>query len=102
MIRRPPRSTLFPYTTVFRSRSEHARVRDREGAALDLVGRELLGPRPLPQLVDRARQTAERQLVGALHDRDDEPPIERYRDPDVHIATVDDVVARNRGVQDRK
>src|SRR2546430_4202935 len=25
MIRRPPRSTLFPYTTLFRSRSEHAR-----------------------------------------------------------------------------
>src|SRR2546430_6168190 len=23
MIRRPPRSTLFPYTTLFRSRSEH-------------------------------------------------------------------------------
>src|SRR2546429_6664751 len=24
MIRRPPRSTLFPYTTLFRSRAEHA------------------------------------------------------------------------------
>src|SRR2546425_4628758 len=24
MIRRPPRSTLFPYTTLFRSRDEHA------------------------------------------------------------------------------
>src|SRR2546429_5902413 len=24
MIRRPPRSTLFPYTTLFRSRPEHA------------------------------------------------------------------------------
>src|SRR5687768_18323914 len=27
MIRRPPRSTLFPYTTLFRSRKEH----DQEG-----------------------------------------------------------------------
>src|SRR3712207_7263452 len=27
MIRRPPRSTLFPYTTLFRSRSERTRVR---------------------------------------------------------------------------
>src|SRR5256885_5719239 len=37
MIRRPPRSTLFPYTTLFRSR------RDRE---LDQAGREryVLGP----------------------------------------------------------
>src|SRR3712207_8690196 len=25
MIRRPPRSTLFPYTTLFRSRLQHAR-----------------------------------------------------------------------------
>src|SRR5256885_13108197 len=25
MIRRPPRSTLFPYTTLFRSRRQHAR-----------------------------------------------------------------------------
>src|SRR3712207_7835673 len=30
MIRRPPRSTLFPYTTLFRSRAE---LRDRHGAA---------------------------------------------------------------------
>src|SRR5215813_3767277 len=28
MIRRPPRSTLFPYTTLFRSRQPDARVRD--------------------------------------------------------------------------
>src|SRR3989441_6199936 len=34
MIRRPPRSTLFPYTTLFRSVAVH-RVR--------VVGRELLG-----------------------------------------------------------
>src|SRR6267143_4302268 len=30
MIRRPPRSTLFPYTTLFRSRRCPARLRDRE------------------------------------------------------------------------
>src|SRR3712207_7602682 len=28
MIRRPPRSTLFPYTTLFRSRREEVRKRD--------------------------------------------------------------------------
>src|SRR5436189_4897688 len=27
MIRRPPRSTLFPYTTLFRSTSRHGRLR---------------------------------------------------------------------------
>src|SRR2546430_7000458 len=32
MIRRPPRSTLFPYTTLFRSRSDHAASGDRGGS----------------------------------------------------------------------
>src|SRR2546429_4993440 len=35
MIRRPPRSTLFPYTTLFRSRSErsvHRRIREADFA----------------------------------------------------------------------
>src|SRR3712207_9067729 len=31
MIRRPPRSTLFPYTTLFRSRVSAARPRHRRG-----------------------------------------------------------------------
>src|SRR3712207_6877470 len=39
MIRRPPRSTLFPYTTLFRSRrAAGARPHRRRGAAL-LLGR---------------------------------------------------------------
>src|SRR5258706_10759283 len=33
MIRRPPRSTLFPYTTLFRSRRHHRRVPDRLAGA---------------------------------------------------------------------
>src|SRR6266566_8405236 len=32
MIRRPPRSTLFPYTTLFRSRAERRRPRSRRRA----------------------------------------------------------------------
>src|SRR5688572_31036642 len=35
MIRRPPRSTLFPYTTLFRSRSMAMEIREGRG-----VGRE--------------------------------------------------------------
>src|SRR3989449_7776859 len=37
MIRRPPRSTLFPYTTLFRSHvpDDVASLRDVEGAALE-------------------------------------------------------------------
>src|SRR5688572_32119837 len=34
MIRRPPRSTLFPYTTLFRSYLAHVRVRWTRGAGL--------------------------------------------------------------------
>src|SRR6267143_2545982 len=32
MIRRPPRSTLFPYTTLFRSRGNHQRTPSYSGA----------------------------------------------------------------------
>src|SRR2546425_10009750 len=34
MIRRPPRSTLFPYTTLFRSRDDFLRIAARYGLAL--------------------------------------------------------------------
>src|SRR3712207_6881672 len=37
MIRRPPRSTLFPYTTLFRSQAKDERARAPEGF-LDVVG----------------------------------------------------------------
>src|SRR3712207_7962772 len=43
MIRRPPRSTLFPYTTLFRSQSPlpqpDRRTRDRRGVSLAGFGR---------------------------------------------------------------
>src|SRR6266496_6120968 len=32
MLRRPPRSTLFPYTTLFRSRTRHLRCENLEGS----------------------------------------------------------------------
>src|SRR3712207_7612399 len=37
MIRRPPRSTLFPYTTLFRSRDVPA-LRDRDQYSVDVGG----------------------------------------------------------------
>src|SRR2546430_13313910 len=42
MIRRPPRSTLFPYTTLFRSQIRHAALQRAEGIEREvesLVGR---------------------------------------------------------------
>src|SRR5471030_215026 len=41
MIRRPPRSTLFPYTTLFRSAADHARLR----AAARMSGEVRVEPR---------------------------------------------------------
>src|SRR5258708_18373031 len=44
MIRRPPRSTLFPYTTLFRSsreRDEHRRQRRLPGRRAEAVARRL-------------------------------------------------------------
>src|SRR5438034_5662078 len=35
MIRRPPRSTLFPYTTLFRSHSRAVRCGERDQGAID-------------------------------------------------------------------
>src|SRR5258706_10984381 len=47
MIRRPPRSTLFPYTTLFRSEADHGIVEpQRRDLALHLLDAlVLLGPR---------------------------------------------------------
>src|SRR3712207_9469862 len=77
MIRRPPRSTLFPYTTLFRSKGEE----DEEGPPFEMspgCGRyhALVGTNP----VDVG---AEIQIAKALSLECDEPvySIERANDP---------------------
>src|SRR6266511_5084328 len=40
MIRRPPRSTLFPYTTLFRSRAEHREELAAPDVQVDVVDRD--------------------------------------------------------------
>src|SRR3712207_7221563 len=46
MIRRPPRSTLFPYTTLFRSRLRGiAEARDVMATAAEMLGRHLAANR---------------------------------------------------------
>src|SRR5260370_31513025 len=53
MIRRPPRSTLFPYTTLFRSRVRR-RLRRRPAPASLLPGGDLMGRATFSQaLVDQ-------------------------------------------------
>src|SRR5258708_26754359 len=53
MIRRPPRSTLFPYTTLFRSRARHA----SEISELDFPGNALGGFSGKIQLGDLDRKS---------------------------------------------
>src|SRR3989449_6576779 len=54
MIRRPPRSTLFPYTTLFRSRRGRRRHRKRSDR-LRLPGRPQRWWHAQPELVRNAR-----------------------------------------------
>src|SRR3712207_7263204 len=49
MIRRPPRSTLFPYTTLFRSRAGWDRRRSANGGARRQRGLPALLALPLPR-----------------------------------------------------
>src|SRR5690348_17803796 len=67
MIRRPPRSTLFPYTTLFRSQRVglfHVVRREHDGLAerLDVAHQ-------LPEIAARLRVEARRRLVEEQQDR---------------------------------
>src|SRR3712207_7234225 len=60
MIRRPPRSTLFPYTTLFRSQLEPA------------MSDALMGVESLPQRGWTDFETAQDVIEGELGDRSEE------------------------------
>src|SRR2546429_5362364 len=64
MIRRPPRSTLFPYTTLFRSLS-----RARNSAADRFVGEDAAGGAGLhgPSAVDGRSEEHTSELQSRLH-----------------------------------
>src|SRR3712207_7678338 len=64
MIRRPPRSTLFPYTTLFRST---AAGRDR--AVVACIRHPLVAPRARSGHIRRARPDGGRRVRGGLGDR---------------------------------
>src|SRR3989449_9391285 len=76
MIRRPPRSTLFPYTTLFRSHTAHVGDEVADFTGFELLGRlvpELQVP-DLIHLVDIVLVRAEGDFHagpdGAVHDAD--------------------------------
>src|SRR2546422_4673113 len=59
MIRRPPRSTLFPYTTLFRSRDVLRQAKRQRAGRGDAHQRSGAAPRP-----EAIEQHAEGQLEG--------------------------------------
>src|SRR2546422_1220415 len=68
MIRRPPRSTLFPYTTLFRS-LRAARGGARAPAAVGARRRRLGGPRDRARRVAPADPAVGRRGPGGVRDR---------------------------------
>src|SRR2546427_4859293 len=76
MIRRPPRSTLFPYTTLFRSAKGGTKTRARHKKRLKLAkgyyGAKSRLFRTATEAVDRARQYAYRDRRNRKHDRSEE------------------------------
>src|SRR2546421_5432686 len=72
MIRRPPRSTLFPYTTLFRS-AEHDRTHQNAMAAPHAASRQRghpLIPNPPPESLHRAGRRSE-EHTSELQSRSD-------------------------------
>src|SRR2546422_11223276 len=64
MIRRPPRSTLFPYTTLFRS---PVPVRDRPQHGIPAAGHLYCGPQPAAALLLLDRKSTRLKLQSRLH-----------------------------------
>src|SRR2546422_6494731 len=75
MIRRPPRSTLFPYTTLFRSRS---RV-PLPAAGLRRTGRLLRVSEGRADVRRAAQRSALRSAAEARRSRVTAPPFDRLR-----------------------
>src|SRR5438270_2600309 len=67
MIRRPPRSTLFPYTTLFRSRLARSAVTAKLNDAYPPIERRFIGPNRAPAAVARSEEhTSELQSQSNL------------------------------------
>jgi hypothetical protein len=77
-------------------------VGDGEGAALQLVGGELLGARAHREILHGLGQSGEREAIGVPHHRHHQPLLGLHGDPHVDVALLDDRVLEHRGVQARE
>src|SRR5256884_2344388 len=71
MIRRPPRSTLFPYTTLFRSHRAPLAALNRVRAAVKAVDpdQQVFWPHARPPAVDRAHAGRSEEHTSELQSR---------------------------------
>src|SRR2546422_3125141 len=67
MIRRPPRSTLFPYTTLFRSIADHGVVDRRALGLLDVPGPLLVVLHRVGRQADDRSEEHTSELQSRLH-----------------------------------
>src|SRR3989454_4438907 len=81
MIRRPPRSTLFPYTTLFRSELQHP-LSDDEAAEV------------LRRGIKRRREAAEQYAAGGRRDRADQELAERSEEHTSELQSPCNLVCR--------
>src|SRR5256885_12558985 len=81
MIRRPPRSTLFPYTTLFRSEVRHLVIGDVEPDLRRDVDEMLVGILPV-------------ELLGIVSLRGDVPPILRSEEHTSELQSPCNLVCR--------
>src|SRR5690349_23314339 len=69
MLRRPPRSTLFPYTTLFRSSSSYPEIQERSLHALRDVGLESKANQPAREISHGEQRQLELALALAAAPR---------------------------------
>src|SRR2546426_2990233 len=96
MIRRPPRSTLFPYTTLFRSRLIAVRLRLHRGRLRrGHVGRRLLQVRLVHRRIDLEQELALRHELALAHGDLGDPTGDVRADVDLLLGL--DLAARRDG-----
>src|SRR5256885_9532917 len=85
MIRRPPRSTLFPYTTLFRSDYYGRAVNLAARVAARAAGREVLVTRPV---VESAGAHLEFDLIGEVRLKGFSEPTELFLRSEEHTSEL--------------
>src|SRR3989454_11114414 len=99
MIRRPPRSTLFPYTTLFRSHRRPVVEVERLRRGLERVGEE--APKEGAELVGAGHRPEHDLLAGTVREVGGERGAQVGREEQLLELLVERVVDRSLGLEHR-